>query len=230
MSTAVGVGTALERVRDRVRAAAIRAGRVPQEVHLVGVTKGVPPDRVAEAAAAGLTDVGENRVQELRRKQQALEGVRLRWHMVGTLQRNKVRDVVGRAALIHSVDSLGLGEAIADRARSERLVQSVLLQVNTSGEATKHGADPGAAEALAARIAGLGGIRLLGLMTIGPAGWSEGARTSFRLLAELRRRVLWSVPDATELSMGMSEDFEIAVEEGATIVRVGTAIFGPRPG
>lgn len=211
-------------VVQRVAAAARRAGRDPADVTLVAVSKTWPADVLKEAAGAGAEVFGENRAQELKEKFAVL-GDRVRWHFVGPLQSNKVRHVVGVAELIHSVDRYGLAEAIARRARSLGVVQSVLVEVNTGGEATKHGVEPAGALRLAEEVAALDGIAVKGLMTIPPRG---EARPYFRDLAALRDLVAASVPGATELSMGMSGDFEEAIEEGATIVRVGEAIFGPR--
>jgi pyridoxal phosphate enzyme (YggS family) len=172
--------------------------------------------------------MGENRVQELQSKQSALAGSPVRWHMIGTLQRNKVPQVVGHVTLIHSVDSDRLAEAIAKRAASEGLEQEVLLEVNVGGESTKHGIDPADALDVANGLLEMEGLRLRGLMTIAPAGDARAAREAFRTLRELGDRLQERAPSASELSMGMSEDFEIAIEEGATIVRIGSAIFGAR--
>ena len=214
-----------ESVLERVAAAARRAGREPAEVTLVAVSKTWPADVLKDAAGAGVEIFGENRAQELKEKFAVL-GDRVRWHFVGPLQSNKVRQVVGVAELVHSVDRYGLAEAIARRARSLGFVQDVLVEVNTGGEATKHGVEPAAAVRLAEEVAALDGIAVRGLMTIPPRG--EDPRPYFRDLESLRDLVAARVPGATELSMGMSGDFEQAIEEGATIVRVGEAIFGPR--
>jgi pyridoxal phosphate enzyme (YggS family) len=215
-------------VRARVAEAARRAGRSPGDVTLVAVSKTWPADVLEDAAAAGVEVFGENRAQELREKSTVL-GDRVRWHFVGPLQSNKVRQVVGVAELVHSVDRYGLAEAIARRARSLGIVQEVLIEVNTGGEATKHGVEPAGAPRLAEEVAGLDGIAVKGLMTIPPrTGDPDGARPYFRDLAALRDLVATAIPGAAELSMGMSADFEQAIEEGATIVRVGEAIFGPR--
>jgi hypothetical protein len=217
-----------EAVQERVDAAALRAGRDPGEVTLVAVSKTWPADVVAAAADAGIPVFGENRAQELKEKHSVL-GSRVRWHFVGPLQSNKVRAVVGVAELVHSVDRYGLAEAIARRARSLGVVQDVLVEVNVGGEATKHGVEPAAAVRLAEEVAALEGISVRGLMAIPPrAGDPEATRPYFRDLASLRDLAAASVPGAIELSMGMSADFEVAIEEGATIVRVGEAIFGPR--
>lgn len=216
------------RVLARVAAAAERTGRAPEDVTLVAVSKTWPAGVLKDAAGAGVEVFGENRAQELREKHAVL-GDRVRWHFVGPLQSNKVRHVVGVAELIHSVDRYGLAEAIARRARSLGIVQDVLVEVNTGGEATKHGVEPAGAVRLAEEVAALEGTAVRGLMAIPPrTADPEGTRPYFHDLAELRELVAQSVPGATELSMGMSADFEQAIEEGATIVRVGEAVFGPR--
>lgn len=222
------VAAALARVRARIRAAAERACRDPEQITLVAVTKTVDPARIAEAIDAGVRDLGENRVQELLAKQRALPDAAVRWHMIGTLQRNKVRNVAGHVALIHSVDTEALGAAVGARARAAGAVQDVLVEVNTSGEPTKRGVAPSEAAGLAASLAGVEGIRVRGFMTMAAPGDAGEARASFRALREVRDAVVANLPDARELSMGMSDDLEEAVEEGATIVRVGTAIFGGR--
>ena len=218
----------LAAVRARVDAAASRAGRDPSEISLVAVTKEVEPEAAKEAVEIGLVDLGENRVQELRKKQEALADLEVRWHMIGTLQRNKVAQVVGRVALIHSVDSVSLAEAIGRRAEAENVSQDVLLEVNAGEEQSKHGVAPDDALEVARGLLDIKGLRLRGFMTVAPQGHEQAARSSFRVLRELRDGMRAQAPDVTELSMGMTEDFEIAIEEGATIVRIGTAIFGPR--
>ena len=209
----------------RIAEAAERSGRDPEEVTLVAVSKTWPADVLKDAAGAGVEVFGENRAQELREKHAVL-GDRVRWHFVGPLQSNKVRHVVGVAELVHSVDRYGLAEAIARRASSLGIVQDVLVEVNTGGEATKHGVEPAGAVRLAEEVAALDGVAVRGLMTIPPHAGDP--RPYFRDLAGLRELVVRAVPGATELSMGMSADFEQAIEEGATLVRVGEAIFGPR--
>lgn len=217
-----------ERVLERVAEAARRAGRRPEDVTLVAVSKTWPADVLKDAAGAGVEVFGENRAQELKEKFAVL-GDRVRWHFVGPLQSNKVRHVVGVAELVHSVDRYGLAEAIARRAHSLGIVQDVLIEVNTGGEATKHGVEPAGALRLAEEVAALEGIAVRGLMTIPPrTDDPDGSRPYFRDLAALRNLVTGVVPGAAGLSMGMSGDFEQAIEEGATIVRVGEAIFGPR--
>lgn len=216
------------RVLERIERAARRVGRAPSEVRVVAVSKTVPADVILLAVDAGVTDLGENRAQELKQKA-AVIGDRAVWHFVGPLQTNKVRHVVGVARLIHSVDRLGLAEAVARRARSLGVHQDVLIEVNISGEDTKHGLEPGTALPVAERVAELGGIAVRGLMTMPPITRdAEESRPYFKELASLRDRLVERLPEATELSMGMTADFEVAVEEGASIVRIGQAIFGPR--
>jgi PLP dependent protein len=220
----------LDRVRERISEAAKAAGRDAADVRLVAVTKGFDWEVIEPVVRdGGLTDIGENRVQELRAKQQQANAYDLTWHMIGTLQRNKVADVVGRVALIHSVDSVELARAIGARAHAQGITQAVLLEVNTSGEASKHGVAPPEAAGAAAVIEATEGVELRGLMTIAAAGDPQLARGSFSMLRRLRDQIVRQIPGATELSMGMSDDLEIAIQEGATLVRIGTAIFGHRP-
>jgi pyridoxal phosphate enzyme (YggS family) len=228
----------LDDVRGRIIAAARRAQRDPSSVTLVAVSKTFGADMLLEAIAAGITDLGENRAQELKEKVAVIGdrahgsaegGIGIRWHFVGHLQTNKVRHVVGSVVLVHSIDRLGIAEAVARRARSLGKTQDALIEVNIASEPSKHGAAPEDAVALAEEVAAIDGIRVKGLMAMPPAAPDPDAvRPYFRRLADLRARLLQRVGDAGELSMGMSGDFEAAIEEGATIVRVGEAIFGPR--
>lgn len=218
----------LDEVRARIASAAARSGRDESEVTLVAVGKSFSADVVARAVRAGATDLGENRAQEMKEKAIALPAVP-RWHFIGHLQTNKARDVVGVAHLIHSVDRIGLAEEISRRARAGGLTQDVLIEVNVSGEATKHGVEPAAATALAEQVAALGDLRVRGLMTMAPFTEDpERSRPFFSDLRTIGERLLSVIPEAAELSMGMTRDFEVAIEEGATLVRVGEAIFGPR--
>lgn len=215
-------------VLDRIEAAALRAGRSSDEITLVAVAKTFPADVVLAAIAAGITDIGENRAQELKEKVAVL-GDRARWHFVGHLQTNKVRNVIGRTHLVHSVDRFGVAEAISRRALSLGTEQAILIEVNVGGETSKHGVAPPRAVALAEEVDRLEGVAVKGLMTIPPATTDpDGSRVYFKDLSALRDELATRIPAATELSMGMTRDFEVAVEEGATIVRVGEAIFGPR--
>jgi pyridoxal phosphate enzyme (YggS family) len=224
----VNVASNLAAVRARIEAAARRAGRGRHDVCLVAVGKTWPPGALQEALDAGVRDLGENRAQELRDKVAALGG-RARWHFIGHLQTNKVRHVVGVAHLVHSVDRVELARAVSRRAAGLRVEQAVLIEVNVAGEASKHGVAPEDAVELAAEVAALDRVRVRGLMTVAP--WPdrpEDSRPVYAELARIGRAVAARVPGATELSMGMTRDFEVAVEEGATIVRVGEAIFGRR--
>ncbi len=211
-----------------MRAAADRSGRRIEDVRLVAVTKGVDPERIREALALGIVDLGENRIQEALPKIAAL-GPAPRWHLVGHLQRNKVGRAIEVFALIHSVDSVRLAEEIARRAGVLGRDIPVLLQVNVAGEPGKHGFAPEEVRDAAPRIAGSPGVRVRGLMTIAPlADDPETVRPMFRRLRRLSEEVRAEVSDADELSMGMSQDYEVAIEEGATLIRVGRAIFGGR--
>ncbi len=215
-------------VLARIDAAAARAGRDPREITMVGVTKEVDADTAREAVAAGVADLGENRVQALADKQDALADLEVRWHLIGTLQRNKVARVVGRVAMIHSIDSAFLAGAVTRRAAELGIRQDVLLEVNAGEEPSKHGIRPGDALEVGRGLLDMDGLRLRGLMTVAPQGDAVATRRSFHVLRELRDALRGGAPDVTELSMGMTEDFEVAIEEGATIVRIGTALFGAR--
>jgi pyridoxal phosphate enzyme (YggS family) len=217
-------------VRGKIAAALQRAGRSQEKVTVVGITKRFGPERVEELIRAGIEDIGENRVQEFLEKKQAVS-LPCRWHLVGTLQRNKATKAVGQFHLIHSIDSVRLAETL-DRLSGERdVVTRILLQVNTSGEATKHGFAPDETIDRAGEISRLSFLKLEGLMTIGPFTDNEAmVRKSCRKLRELGETIRRSLNiPLPELSMGMSDDFEIAVEEGATIVRLGTILLGARP-
>jgi PLP dependent protein len=233
----------IARVREQIAAAALAAGRDPAEVTLVAVSKTHPPELVAAAIAAGITDLGENRVQEAVEKIAALAGYRsqLRWHLIGHLQRNKAGPAAEQFDLIHSVDSLRLAEALDRRAAALGRRLPILLQFNVSGEASKEGFDlPGGRanlvglEALLpelAQIIALPALDVRGLMTIAPVvDHPDAARPVFSALRELRDELAAHFPQASwgELSMGMTDDFIAAIAEGATIVRVGRAIFGAR--
>lgn len=231
----VDVVANLRRVEERIAEAARRAGRNPDDVTIVGVTKGLPVERVLPGIRAGLTHLGESYVQEALEKYQQLGSQPVTWHFIGHLQSNKVKQALTMFQWVHSVDSLRLAEEISRRALQPPAAEvNVLLEVNTSAEETKFGTRPEEAPALAEKVGALPGVRLLGLMTIAPlVADPEEARACFRRLRELARRIeSLGLPgvEMTHLSMGMTSDFEVAVEEGATIVRIGTAIFGPRPG
>ncbi len=219
----------LAAVRGRIAAAAARAGRSADDVTIVAVTKGHPLERVREAAAAGLVDVGESRVQEATGKQAAWPDAPVRWHLIGHLQRNKARLAVGRFALIHSLDSLRLADALESAAAAAGAVQEVLVEVNVAREPQKSGASPDEAPALVAHAARLPHLRVRGLMTMAPYDAPVAVQHRvFGALRELRDGLATAGLPLAVLSMGMSGDFEAAVEEGATMVRLGTILFGER--
>ena len=222
----------LARVQERIQVAARRAGRA-DEVTLVAVTKSVPPERIAEAYRAGVRHFGENRLQEFEDKRPLLALPSATWHMVGHVQTNKARRAVELFHRVDSLDSLRLAEKLAAAAREQGRGLPVLLQVHLGEEETKHGVAPADLLAVVEQVAALDGLTLEGLMTIPPfLDPPERVRPFFRRLRELaeeigRRRLARRA--MRELSMGMSHDFEVAIEEGATQVRLGTALFGPRP-
>lgn len=215
---------------DRIHESALRSGRDVDEVTLLAVSKTVGPQEVALAWDAGYRVFGENRPQELTRKLEALSGVPglegMRFDMIGNLQKNKINQVIGHVALIHSVSSLHLAEAISKRAESRGLVVSVLLEINVSGEGSKSGFSPVEVLSQAEEIVDLGGIAVEGVMTMAPAHDADAARRTFSglrdLRDELRLRIGLKLP---VLSCGMSDDFRIAVEEGSTLVRLGRIVF-----
>lgn len=206
----------------RIAAACKRAGRGADEVTLVAVTKTFPAGAVTAAIAAGATDIGENRVQEARDKRPSVQRA-ARWHLIGHLQSNKAKEAVRVFDVIQTVDTVSLAEKIAKAAAAEGKPIDVMLEINIGREPQKTGADPADVEALARGVAKIEGLRLTGLMTIPPHGDERATRAYFRELRSMRDRL-----GLRDLSMGMTEDFEAAIEEGATVVRVGRAIFGAR--
>lgn len=222
----------LDRIRKRIADAAVRCGREPESVRLVAVSKTRGADLVARAIDAGAAILGENYIQEARDKFNALYDRPVQWHFIGHLQSNKAKYAVRMFDLIHSVDSLKLARALDKEARKNDKVQEILVQVNISREASKSGIEESGAVDLVTRISGLENIRVKGLMTMPPFfDAPEQARPFFRELARLRVRIAdqaISGVSMDELSMGMTGDFEVAIDEGATLVRIGTAIFGPR--
>lgn len=209
------VESRLHMLRHRIR----RAGGDPAAVVVVAVTKGWGPSAVMAAATAGLADVGENYAQELLAKHAAVSGGPPRWHFIGAVQRNKVKALAPVVGLWQTVDRQAVGRSIAAHAPGA----AVLVEVNTTGEPTKAGCAPQATASLVEDLVELG-LDVRGLMTVGPAGPPEGARPAFRALAALAARL-----GLAEVSMGMTGDLDVAVQEGATMVRVGTGLFGPRP-
>ncbi|MSQ15177.1 MAG: YggS family pyridoxal phosphate-dependent enzyme [Dehalococcoidia bacterium] len=222
--TQIPIKDNLERIKSRIAAAAERAGRRPDEVTLIGATKTVPPDLIDAAVTAGLRHLGENRVQEAAPKHLALAGLHenVTWHMIGSLQSNKIRQALDTFDVIQTLDSLKLADSIARRVRD---TVNVLLEVNVAGEPTKSGFTPEEVEAALRHIRSLPELKVLGLMTVAPAASDASeVRPVFRKLREMRDAL-----GLKDLSMGMTDDFEVAVEEGATMVRIGRAIFGARP-
>src|SRR5258705_10856685 len=220
----------LESIRQRMATACERAGREPFSVALLAVTKTHSPETVAEAARLGLTLFGENKIQEAKAKIPHCPG-RLRWHMIGHLQTNKCRDAIELFEMVQGVDSLHLAEELNKRAEQAAKTMPILLEVNSAGEASKFGYSPEKLLAELPAINALPRLEVHGLMTVPP--WAqnpEKVRSSFGQLRELKERCEQTLgAPLPHLSMGMSGDFEIAIEEGATIVRLGTALFGPRP-
>ena len=219
----------IEGVQERLAAAEARAGRRPGSATLVAITKAFPPATIREGVAAGLRVLGENRVQEAEEKIGAVSGVT--WHMVGHIQSNKARKALEIFSLIHSLDSERLARRLDEIARERGRRAEVLVQVNLSREGTKHGVEERDLPGLLETCEGMAGLRVSGLMTIpAPSADPEDSRPVFRRLRKLLdRECARGRRELEQLSMGMTDDFEVAVEEGATLVRVGRALFGPRP-
>jgi len=216
-------------VRSKIDQASKRAGREASSVKLVAATKDVPINLIEEAIKAGITDIGENRIQEAKAKYDTLKQYPVTWHMIGHLQTNKVREAVKMFNVIESVDSEKLAKEISDKSAGQ---MEVFMEVNTSGEESKFGIDPEAAINLARFISTQPNLKLSGLMTIGPnTGIESDIRKSFKFLVSLKDQIKeLNLPglELKYLSMGMSDDFEIAIEEGSNLVRIGRAIFGKR--
>jgi pyridoxal phosphate enzyme (YggS family) len=220
----------LTRIRSRIDQACERSGRQPDSVRLMAVSKNQPPERVAEAASAGLTLFGENRIQDAKVKIPLCPG-QLEWHFIGHLQSNKSRDAVSLFQVVQGVDSLALAEELQKQAIKQARSLPILLEINVAGESSKFGWNPDRLLAELLQLNALNRLEVHGLMTIAPyAVDPEQVRPIFRRLRELRDRCtdLLGAP-LPVLSMGMSGDLEVAIEEGATLVRVGTALFGERP-
>lgn len=221
----------LEAVVHKVNAAAARAGRDPSDIKLIGVTKTIDTARIKAAYDCGISDFGENRVQELCKKADILD-INCNWHLIGHLQTNKVKYIIDRVSLIHSLDSHDLAVEINRRAESAGRIADVLVQVNVAGEDSKFGIRPEETLGFIKDVSRMGNIRVKGLMTIAPLAVDpEDVRWVFAGLGKLRidisRENIDNV-DMTCLSMGMSNDFEVAIEEGSNMVRIGTALFGKR--
>ena len=221
-SVAVTIRENVAAVEERIALACARSGRTRGEVTLVAVSKTFPASFIDEAIDAGITEVGENRVQEAREKKPLVRGA-ARWHLIGHLQTNKARDAVRLFDVIQAVDSLDLAEKLARAAEAHGKRQEVMLQVNIGDEPQKSGIERAEVEAVARQAAALASLRVIGLMALPPIGTPEESRPYFRELRSMRDAL-----GLEHLSMGMSEDFEAAIEEGSTIVRVGRAIFGSR--
>lgn len=219
----------IARVQEEIARAAAKVGRNPDEITLIAVTKNVPEDKINAAIRAGVQDIGENRVQEALAKYDAVRGP-VRWHFIGHLQRNKVKYVLGRFDLLHSLDRISLAQEIQKRAAVQGLIVPCLVQVNVAGEESKFGIPPDELASFLQKVAAFPNLNVCGLMTIAPYSLDpEAVRPVFRRLRELFHQ--GNYPPEIEmkyLSMGMSGDFTVAVEEGANMVRIGTAIFGPR--
>jgi pyridoxal phosphate enzyme (YggS family) len=222
----------LEQVRERLEKAAQKAGRAPEEITLVAVTKTKPLEMIQEAVEAGQLDFGENYAQELRDKMAALSDERIRWHFIGGIQTNKVKYLIDRVHLIHSVDSVKLLDEIARRAGKAGMTKDVLIEVKLSPEDTKFGVDVEGLRNLLRVAKSRPELRVRGLMTMPPYfDDPEDSRPYYHQLCEIRDEMEKEFAGELKLpllSMGMSHDFEVAIQEGADIVRVGTAIFGPR--
>ncbi|NLZ28468.1 MAG: YggS family pyridoxal phosphate-dependent enzyme [Firmicutes bacterium] len=217
----------LKEIKSRIRSSALKGGYDPDEVKIVAVTKNVAVERIAEALELGITSCGENRLQEAEPKIKQLSG-EIRWHFLGHLQTNKVKSVIGLFSLIHSLDSLRLARAMEKRATQADMDVPALIQVNAVGEKGNYGFNPGEVEDFITEIRG-GRIKIMGLMTMAPYFENaEEARPIFRQVRELKEKIRIPGVELEYLSMGMTNDYHIAVEEGANMVRIGTALFGAR--
>jgi len=223
--------TIKERVKEvinEIQETALKSGRNPKEIRLLAATKSVPPERILEAIEAGIRIIGENYVQEAQKKYELI-GPRVSWHMIGRLQTNKAKYAVRLFEVIHSLDSLKLAQELQKAAERQGKKVKVMIQVNLSGEITKGGISPDKVKELSERVLEFPNLELIGLMTIPPYSENpEDSRPFFRKLRELKEKLNREGFPLTELSMGMSNDFKVAIEEGATILRIGTLIFGPR--
>ena len=232
--TKTALSKQLAKVLYRIQVAAQNAGRDAKEIQLIAVSKSYPAQVIEEVYRAGCKNFGENRIPDALEKQATLPKA-IRWHFIGTLQSNKVSKAIGHFALIHSVDSLNLAKVVSKYSKDRNLCQDVLLQVNTSGEPTKHGMTPEYCKEQFSEFLELPNIRIKGLMTMAPHFHAKSfeeqnrVRLCFRALKELQQELIEEspkkLPQFNELSMGMSQDFEIAIQEGATMLRIGSAIF-----
>lgn len=218
-------------IKDKIKQAALRSGRLPEDILLLAVTKTIDTDRIQEAVEAGLTSLGENKVQEILNKYETM-GENVKWHLIGHLQTNKVKYIIDKVELIHSVESLKLAEEIEKRAAAKNIIMPILVEVNIAQEDSKFGLHPSEVETFIRNISTMQHICIKGLMTVAPFVENpEENRYYFRQLRELLVDINEKKIDNVHmdiLSMGMTGDYEVAIEEGATIVRVGTGIFGKR--
>ena len=225
------IQNAIREVEEKISKACKRAGRNRDEVTLIAVSKTMPVEAIREAMESGIIEFGENRPQELRDKQAEITEP-LHWHMIGSLQTNKLKYVIGKTVLIHSVDSVHLAQAIHEMSEKKELITDVLLEVNVAGEESKHGISPAELEETVRTLSSFSNIKIRGLMTVAPyTETAEENRIYFRqmkqLMVDINSKNIDNI-DMDILSMGMTGDYEIAIEEGATLVRVGTGIFGHR--
>jgi len=222
----------IKNINNRIKEAAERVARDPDDIKLVAVTKRVEPERIKQALTLGFNRFGENYAQEFRDKSKILEDVAedaIEWHFIGQLQKNKVKYIIGKVELIHSLASLSVAREINKRAGTMDIKVPVLIEVDTGGEESKGGIAPAQLQGFLNELSALSSIEICGLMTMPPYFNNvEMARPYFSRLREIRDDLLPNFPRLKELSMGMSGDFEVAIEEGATIIRVGSAIFGER--
>jgi pyridoxal phosphate enzyme (YggS family) len=223
----------LRNIRSKINSVCLRIGRNPEEIGLIAVIKSVDPEKILEAYNAGQRDFAENYVQELRQKQEKITAGDIHWHFIGHLQTNKVKNLIDSVSLIHSVDSFHLAAEIERQASKRNRHVDVLVEVHTTDETTKSGVSPEGVLPLVEQISQLQHVHITGLMTIGPfIPDPETARPCFRRLRQLKEEIekrQFAGVHLRHLSMGMTNDFEIAIEEGATLLRLGTAIFGLRP-
>lgn len=221
----------LEHLKSRLAVSSEKSGRKPEDITLVGVSKRISNELIIEGIQSGLTDLGENYAQEFRDKYEILNNYgKINWHFIGHLQKNKIKYVIGKISLFHSLNSTSLAQEFDKRAERLGIRVNMLIEINTSGEESKTGITFEQSDRLLQESKGFKNININGFMTMAPYfDDPENARPYFRKLREYRDHISPEYPEAKELSMGMSGDFEVAVEEGSTIVRVGTAIFGQRP-
>lgn len=231
----------MRQIREKIAEAADKSGRAASDITLIGVTKTVPADTIRQLISAGITHIGENKVQEFLPKYVELTAEAPNWHFIGHLQKNKVKHLVGKISLIHSIDSLGLAQEINKRLEQQNMTQDVLIEINIAKEPTKYGILPEAANEFSKHIFALSNMRLRGLMCVAPfVENGEKNRALFAKMRELAKKIFLEkvltnlqdlpyTPFPFELSMGMSGDYTAAIEEGATMVRIGTALVGERP-